>query len=231
MILNDLRKVIQWDKRPLYVPNFRVVQMLVQKNSRMTNRRIRFDFKLRLQDIPKVPAIVKEIEEMIRSHQQIDGVTHRLVGWRQVGDYYASIWLSCYTKSTEQDIKLSHYIAVEQSVLERCTAIIYKNGADFASSTELTLRSNGLASAEILERPQEAHSQDSKQVRIAKEGQPVQSRERGFYESRNRVLQAGSLLRLLRLLLCKLRPVRRSCASRNWRWSRRRRNWRAKKRS
>ena len=157
----------------------------------MTNRRIRFDFKLRLQDICKVPAIVKEIEEMIRSHQQIDGVTHRLVGWREVGDYYASIWLSCYTKSTEQDIKLSHYIAVEQSVLERCTAIIYKHGADFASSTELTLRSNGLASAEILER-QEAKGQDSKlQVRIAKEGQPVQSRERGFYESRNRVLQAS----------------------------------------
>ena len=49
-----LRKVIQWDKRPLYVPNFRIVQMLVQNNSRMTNRRVRFDFKLRLQDIPKV---------------------------------------------------------------------------------------------------------------------------------------------------------------------------------
>eukprot|EP00913_Durusdinium_trenchii_P026183 g24564.t1 len=120
--------VIQWDKRPLYVPNFRIVQMLVQNNSRMTNRRIRFDFKVRLQDIPKIPAIVKEIEETIKNHPQIDGITHRLVGWREVGDYFALIWLSCYTKSTEQDIKLSHYISVEQSILERCTAIIYKHG-------------------------------------------------------------------------------------------------------
>ena len=33
--------------------------MLVQNNSRMTNRRVRFDFKLRLQDIPKVPRLNK----------------------------------------------------------------------------------------------------------------------------------------------------------------------------
>ena len=34
--------------------------MLVQNNSRMTNRRVRFDFKLRLQDIPKVPRLNKK---------------------------------------------------------------------------------------------------------------------------------------------------------------------------
>eukprot|EP00435_Cladocopium_sp_Y103_P011408 s1224_g3.t1 len=66
-------KVIQWDKRPLYVPNFRIVQMLVQNNSRMTNRRVRFDFKLRLQDIPKVPAIVEDIKNMIIEHPQTLG--------------------------------------------------------------------------------------------------------------------------------------------------------------
>ena len=31
----------------------------------------------------QVPAIVKDIEDMIRSHPQVDSVTHRLVGWRQ----------------------------------------------------------------------------------------------------------------------------------------------------
>ncbi|CAE7357826.1 ANKRD17 [Symbiodinium sp. KB8] len=79
-------KVIQWDKRPLYVPNFRIVQMLVQNNSRMTNRRIRFDLKLRLEDIPKVPEIVNEIKNMIDTHPEIDSITHRLVRWRQEED-------------------------------------------------------------------------------------------------------------------------------------------------
>ncbi|CAK9047951.1 unnamed protein product [Durusdinium trenchii] len=187
-------KVIQWDKRPLYVPNFRIVQMLVQNNSRMTNRRIRFDFKVRLQDIPKIPAIVKEIEETIKNHPQIDGITHRLVGWREVGDYFALIWLSCYTKSTEQDIKLSHYISVEQSILERCTAIIYKHGADFASSTDLTLHGDTI-SAQILEGSKPKDAKASK-VNI-KTGEDrhtqgdVASRERELHDTRNAVLQAS----------------------------------------
>ena len=33
----------------------------------------------------QIPAIVKEIEETIKNHPQIDGITHRLVGWREVG--------------------------------------------------------------------------------------------------------------------------------------------------
>jgi len=189
-------KVIQWDKRPLYVPNFRVVQMLVQNNSRMTNRRVRFDFKLRLQDIPKVPAIVKDIEDMIRSHPQVDSVTHRLVGWRQVGDYSANIWLSCYTKSTEQDIKLSHYIMVEQSVLERCTTIIYKHGADFASSTEVTVRGDAAeAVAKLLEQQGKSSTEAAKaKVKIhtpEEKHHVVPSRERELHDTRNAVLQAS----------------------------------------
>lgn len=181
-------KVIQWDKRPLYVPNFRIVQMLVQNNSRMTNRRIRFDLKLRLEDIPKVPEIVNEIKNMIDTHPEIDSITHRLVRWRQVGDYYASIWLSCYTRSTEQGIKLQHYIAVEQSVLERCAAIIYRRGADFAASTELSVKgaAGGL----------EAQSEEDSKItlRVAetnKEGTEAHrtSRERELQNTREAVLK------------------------------------------
>ena len=37
--------------------------MLVQNNSRMTNRRVRFDFKLRLQDIPKAQNVAELCED------------------------------------------------------------------------------------------------------------------------------------------------------------------------
>ena len=36
-----------------------------------------------VKNVSQVPAIVKDIEDMIRSHPQVDSVTHRLVGWRQ----------------------------------------------------------------------------------------------------------------------------------------------------
>ncbi|CAE7471526.1 ynaI [Symbiodinium natans] len=174
-------KVIQWDKRPLYVPNFRIVQMLVQNNSRMTNRRIRFDLKLRLEDIPKVPEIVQEIKNMIDTHPEIDSITHRLVRWRQVGDYYASIWLSCYTKSTEQGIKLQHYIAVEQSVLERCAAIVYRHGADFAASTQLSLKGVGgqakIEEGAVARTSRERELQDTREAVLKDKEEKLRERE------------------------------------------------------
>eukprot|EP00435_Cladocopium_sp_Y103_P059889 s216_g21.t1 len=119
----------------------------------------------------------------------------------QVGDYSANIWLSCYTKSTEQDIKLSHYIAVEQSVLERCTAIIYKHKADFASSTELTVLGGGAQeAAQIVERngaaqirgaPNGAKDGTKVTARVVQEKHDIPSRERELHDTRNAVLQAG----------------------------------------
>ena len=36
-----------------------------------------------VKNVSQVPAIVKDIEDMIKNHPQVDSVTHRLVGWRQ----------------------------------------------------------------------------------------------------------------------------------------------------
>lgn len=52
-----IRTYINLCPSPFLINFSGVVQMLVQNNSRMTNRRVRFDFKLRLQDIPKVPRL------------------------------------------------------------------------------------------------------------------------------------------------------------------------------
>jgi len=129
-------RVIQWDKRPVYVPNSKLMAMNVQNNSRMTHRRVLFDLPLRLSDIPKIPKIVADIQDMIQNHEDIDNVQHRLVRWRSVGDWSANIWVSCYTQPTVEGIRLNTFTAVQQSVLERCSAIIYKHNADFASATD-----------------------------------------------------------------------------------------------
>jgi len=129
-------KVVQWDKRPIYVPNGKLMSLNVQNNSRMTHRRIKYDLKLRLRDIPKIPTIVRDIQEMIGQHEDIDNVQHQLVRWRGVGDYSADIWLSCYTKPSIEGIRLKSYTATQQSVLERCSQIVYKHDAAFASATD-----------------------------------------------------------------------------------------------
>merc|ERR1740138_919240 len=73
---------------------------------------------------------------MVCDHEDIDTVQHRLVRWRSIGEYSADIWVSCYTHPTLEGIRLATWTAVQQSVLERCSAIIYKNGAEFASMTD-----------------------------------------------------------------------------------------------
>ncbi|CAK0908555.1 unnamed protein product [Prorocentrum cordatum] len=183
-------KVVQWDKRPLYVPNIRLIHMLVQNNSRMSHRRIRFDINVRLKDIPKVPAIVNDLQGMLEEHNDLDTIQHRLVRWRQVGDYYATVWLSCYTRSTEEGIRLKHFIAVEQSVLERTAAILYKHGADFATSLErFRSKSTALEAAEATQPARGAAPRSWKGEGEAGDGE-LRERERVLRESREEALKA-----------------------------------------
>jgi len=129
-------RIVQWDKRPVYIPNFKLMSMNIQNNSRMTNRRILFNLPLRLRDIPNIPQIVQDMQEMIIEHEDIDPVQHRIVRWRSVGTYSADIWLSCYTLPTSEGIGLRNFSSVQQSILERCSQIIYKHDAHFASVTD-----------------------------------------------------------------------------------------------
>jgi hypothetical protein len=110
--------------------------MNVTNNSRMTHRRILYELPLRLKDVPKIPQIVQDMQEMINEHEDIDSVQHRLVRWRSVGPYSANIFLSCYTHPTVDGIRLGTYCGVQQSILERCSQIIYKHAAQFASETD-----------------------------------------------------------------------------------------------
>jgi len=74
--------------------------------------------------------------DMVYEHEDVDPVQHRLVRWREIGAYSANIWVSCFTRPTLEGIRLATWTGLQQSILERCTGIIYKNGAQFASKTD-----------------------------------------------------------------------------------------------
>merc|ERR1712107_529790 len=77
-----------------------------------------------------------DIQQMINEHEDVTDEQHRLVRWRHIGDCVATIWVSCYTKDTLEGIRLGSWTATQQSVLERCSAIVYKHKCQFASSVD-----------------------------------------------------------------------------------------------
>jgi len=131
-------RIRQTNKSPVYVPNSKLMSMSVLNNSRMTNRRIEFEFSLRRGDIPMIPKIVQDLRDMLKAHQDVDRdpSSHRLVHWRNIGDSGAVIWLSCYTLPTEKGVSFENFVRVEQSILERASKIVEENGAKFCSSID-----------------------------------------------------------------------------------------------
>lgn len=96
--------VQQPDKRPVYVPNSKLLVSKIRNNSRMTNRRILLTLPLRTADIPKIPQIAQEIQEMINEHEDIDPKQHRLARFRDIEVSSAQIWISCFgLESLEAD--------------------------------------------------------------------------------------------------------------------------------
>lgn len=186
-------RVVQWDKRPMYVPNFKIMTMNVQNNSRMTHRRIIFELRLRLKDIPVIPAIVQEIQEMIENHEDVDTDQHRLVRWRSIGEFAAEIWVSCYTQPTLEGIRLATYTRVQQSVLERCSGIIYKNGAQFASATDRYAQATEASDSKALWFQVPSFSGGERESQLESREQALRQREKGLKE-KERDLEATAAL-------------------------------------
>jgi len=124
--------VMRWDRRPLYIPNSRFMQVQIINASRMTNRRILMDIPLRLADLDKVDAVLDDIRDLIENHKAVDREQHRLVRLRQIGPYAAMIWVSCYT----QRINLHDFVAMREDVVLSIRNIMFKNGTTFATTLE-----------------------------------------------------------------------------------------------
>lgn len=128
--------VMRWDRRPLYIPNSRFMQVQIINASRMTNRRIKMDIPVRIADLDKIDGILDGIKDLIENHKKIDPEMHRLVRMRAIEEHAALIWVSCYTKS----INLQEYVAVREDIILSIRNIMYKNGTTFATTLERELR-------------------------------------------------------------------------------------------
>lgn len=126
-----LTRIRTFDKRPLYVPNSTFTHISVENPSRMTNRRIYETVGVRYDDAGKLPAIVKDVEAMLRSHPDIDLDQTLMVNFNAFASSSLDFFVYTFTKTTVW----TEYHQIKQDVLFKILQIIESHGAECAFPT------------------------------------------------------------------------------------------------
>lgn len=121
-------RIRTFDKRPIYIPNSMLTNILVMNPSRMTHRRVNESIFLRYQDIQAVPKIIQEIKTLLIQHPKIEPKSSVQVHFTAFGAQGLEIKFSAYTKEIDKYL----YQDVLQEILLKIATIIEEYGADFA---------------------------------------------------------------------------------------------------
>ena len=119
------------DMALVYVPNSLFTSIVVENPSRMSHRRIRETIGLRYDDIDRMNAIVEEVQNMLKSHPEIDNGHEVVVAFDQFADSSINFIIQVFSKAT----RLAQYHAVKQDILLKVANIITKHGAEMAFPT------------------------------------------------------------------------------------------------
>ncbi len=126
-----LTRIRTFDKRPLYVPNATFATIAVENPSRMLNRRIYETIGIRYDDANKMEPIVQAVEQMLRSHPEIDTSRILMVNFNTFAPSSLDFFVYTFTKTTSW----THYHKVKQDVLLKILGIIESHGAQSAFPT------------------------------------------------------------------------------------------------
>ncbi len=126
-----LTRIRTFAKRPIYVPNGVFSNISVVNPSRMSNRQIKTRVGIRYDDAEKMDAIVKEVEEMIRNHPEIDTGKFLMVRFDEFGPSSLNFLIYCFTKTT----KKADYMLYQQDIYLKTIKIIKDHGAECAFPT------------------------------------------------------------------------------------------------
>lgn len=133
----------KFDKRPVYVPNSMIGNVLIENPGRMTHRRIREQVAIRYSDFDKLPAVIESIQAYVRGHPDLDQKQTPVVRFVSYGAYSLDIEVTAYTTKTAW----LDFLAVHQGVLVEIGKIIARHGAQIAVPTQVLQMSGGAADA------------------------------------------------------------------------------------
>tara|TARA_R110002072_G_scaffold104012_5_gene228166 strand:- start:3060 stop:4172 length:1113 start_codon:yes stop_codon:yes gene_type:complete len=121
-----------FDQRPLYVPNSTFSQISVENPSRMFNRRIYETIGLRYEDADCMAAIVIQVRDMLKNHEDIDTRRTLIVNFVSFGPSTLDFFIYVFTKTTVW----VDFHQIKEEILLKILNIIHANGADVAFPTQ-----------------------------------------------------------------------------------------------
>jgi len=136
-----LTRIRTFDSRPLYVPNSTFTSVAVENPSRMENRRIYETIGVRYDDAAKVGAIVKDVDEMLHSHAEIETDKTLMVNFTSCGASSLNFFIYCFTRTKAW----AEFHRVKQDVLLRILDIVEEHGAEVAFPTTTVHVPDGIA--------------------------------------------------------------------------------------
>ncbi len=127
-----MTRIRTFSKNPVYIPNSIFASMPIETPSRMTNRRISEVIGIRYDDITQMPAIVEEVEQMLKTHQDVDQTQSLRVYFNYFNASSIDFNVYCFTNTTDK----TQYHRVKQAILLSVADIIAKHQAEIAYPTQ-----------------------------------------------------------------------------------------------
>ena len=139
-----LTRIRTFDQRPLYVPNSTFSTIAVENPSRMHHRRIYETIGIRYEDAGKMAAIVSHVEQMLRSHPEIETQATLMVNFTTFAPSSLDFFIYTFTKTTDW----AKYHQVKQDVLLRIIEIVETHNAEIAFPTSTVHLANSFGAGQ-----------------------------------------------------------------------------------
>ncbi|RUM85785.1 MAG: mechanosensitive ion channel family protein [Candidatus Thioglobus sp.] len=127
-----MTRIRTFSKNPVYIPNSIFASIPIETPSRMTNRRIKEVIGIRYDDIAQLPAIVAEVETLLKAHKGIDQAESLRVYFSYFNASSLDITVYAFTKT----ISKGEYQKIKQELLLEIAIIIAKHKAEIAYPTQ-----------------------------------------------------------------------------------------------
>ncbi|MEM7207141.1 MAG: mechanosensitive ion channel family protein [Pseudomonadota bacterium] len=127
-----LTRIRTFDLRPLYIPNSIFTNIVVENPSRMQHRRLYETIGVRYDDIAQMDAIVRDVQNMLESHDEINEKQTLMVNFNAFAPSSVDFFIYAFTHTTGW----AKYHGIKQEILLKISDIIASHGAEIAYPTQ-----------------------------------------------------------------------------------------------
>lgn len=115
------------DCRPVYIPNALFSNLVVENPSRRKYRRFYCQINLRYQDLMKVPAILEDMQSLLKKNTAIDKNKPIAVNLNELGNISLNLVVIAYTNIVNN----TDFLKIQQTLFLELLACIQKQGAEW----------------------------------------------------------------------------------------------------